>query len=111
LKGNKNVLVKVTFSIDNQQLFSTFVIFYSPYTNDDDNNDNKPLTLNIASKFSNGIHVDNMGTNLGWNVGMNDMMVINSIVMTTCMSIFSKPFLDFDSMPKFPTFTNMHFCG
>ncbi len=50
-----------------------------------------------------------MGTNLSWNVGINDTMVVNSIVMKTCMSPFSKPLLDFDLMPKKFTFTNMHF--
>jgi hypothetical protein len=30
-------------------------------------------------------------------------------VMTICMSPFSKPLLGFDSLPKFSTFTNMHF--
>jgi hypothetical protein len=51
----------------------------------------------------------NMGTNLGWNLGIDDTTVIDSIVMTISMSPFSKPLLDFDSMPKFSTFTNMHF--
>jgi len=31
-----------------------------------------------------------MGINLGWNAGINDTMVVDSIVMTTCMSPFSK---------------------
>jgi hypothetical protein len=52
----------------------------------------------------------NMGTNLGWNVGIDDTMIVDSIVMTTCMSPFSKPLLDFDSMPKNFTLTNMSFC-
>jgi hypothetical protein len=52
----------------------------------------------------------NMGINLGWNVGIDDTMIVDSIVMTTCMSPFSKPFFDFDSMPKNFTFTNMLFC-
>jgi hypothetical protein len=51
----------------------------------------------------------NMGTNSNWNVGIDDTMVVDSIIMTTCMSRFSKPLLDFDSMPKFSTFTNMPF--
>jgi hypothetical protein len=42
----------------------------------------------------------NMGTNSSWNVGINDTMVVDSIVMTTCMSPFSKSLLDFDSMQK-----------
>jgi hypothetical protein len=37
---------------------------------------------------------------LGWNARINDTMVVDSIVMTTCMSPFSKPLLDFDSMQK-----------
>jgi len=41
-----------------------------------------------------------MGINLGWNAGINDTMVINSIVMTTWISPFSKPLLDFDSTQK-----------
>jgi hypothetical protein len=45
-----------------------------------------------------------MGINLGWNVRFDDTKVVNSIVMTTCMSPFSKPFLDFDSMQKISTF-------
>jgi hypothetical protein len=47
----------------------------------------------------------NMGIKSGWNVRIDDTMVVNLIVMTTCTSIFSKPLLDFDSMLKFPTFT------
>jgi hypothetical protein len=42
-----------------------------------------------------------MGINLGWNARIDNTMVVGSIVMTTCMSPFSKPLLDFDSMPKF----------
>jgi len=82
---------------------------YAPYTNDDDNDGNRSSTLNTTYEFSNGIHVEKHGTNSGWNVGINDIMVINSIVMTTCMSLFSKPFLDFDLMPKFSISTNMPF--
>jgi hypothetical protein len=52
----------------------------------------------------------NMGINLGWNVGIDDTMVVGSIEMTTCMSPFSKPLLDFDSMPKFSTHINILFC-
>jgi hypothetical protein len=53
--------------------------------------------------------VKKMGINSSWNVGINDTMVVDSIVMITCMSPFSKPLLDFDSMSKFSTFTNMPF--
>jgi hypothetical protein len=34
----------------------------------------------------------NKGINLGWNAIIDDTMVVDSIVMTTCMSPFSKPF-------------------
>ncbi len=52
-----------------------------------------------------------MGTNSRWNAKIDDRMVVDPIVMTTCMSPFSKPFLNFDSMPKFSTVTNMHFAN
>jgi hypothetical protein len=52
----------------------------------------------------------NMGTNLSWNVGIDDTMVVDSIVMTTYMSPFSNPLLDFDLMSKFSNLTNMPFC-
>ncbi len=51
----------------------------------------------------------NMGINLGWNAGINDIMVVDSIIMTTCMSPFSKPFLDFELMQKFPPSQTCHF--
>jgi hypothetical protein len=41
-----------------------------------------------------------MGTNSGWNARINDTLVINSIIIT-CISPFSKPILDFDSMSKY----------
>jgi hypothetical protein len=82
-------------------LFFTFAIPYSPYTNDDDNNGSRPPTYNTTSKFSNGIHVKkNIEINLGWNGIIYDTMVVDSIVMTTCMSPFSKPLSNFDSMQK-----------
>ncbi len=43
----------------------------------------------------------NMGIKSSWNARINDTMVVDLIVMTTCMSIFSKPFIDFRSMLKF----------
>jgi hypothetical protein len=52
----------------------------------------------------------NMGINLGWNARIDDTMVVDSIVMTTCISFFSKPLLDFDSMLKISTLTNMPLC-
>jgi hypothetical protein len=30
----------------------------------------------------------NMGTNLGWNARIDDTMVVDSIVITTCISPF-----------------------
>jgi hypothetical protein len=42
----------------------------------------------------------NIRINLGWNSKINNTMVIDSKVMTTCMSPFSKPLLDFGLMPK-----------
>jgi hypothetical protein len=50
-----------------------------------------------------------MGTNSSCNVKIDDTMVIDSIVMITCMSHFLKPLLDFDLMPKFSIVTNMFF--
>jgi hypothetical protein len=53
-----------------------------------------------------------MGTNLGSNLKetIGEMMVIDSTIMTTCMSSFSNHLLDLDSMSKFATLTNTHFC-
>jgi len=42
----------------------------------------------------------NIRINLGWNSKINNTMVIDSKVMTTCMSSFSKPLSDFGLMPK-----------
>ncbi len=50
-----------------------------------------------------------METNLGSKAVINLIMLINSIVMITCMSPFSNPLLDFNSMLKFLTFTNIFF--
>jgi hypothetical protein len=58
---NKNVLVKFTFSLYNQQLLFTFTIPYSPYTNDDDSNGNRPPILNKTLKFSNVMHMKKHG--------------------------------------------------
>jgi hypothetical protein len=58
---SKNIFVKFTLSIYNQQLFFTFVIPYSPYTNDDDNNGSRPSTLDRIFEFSNRIHVEKLG--------------------------------------------------
>jgi hypothetical protein len=58
---SKNVLVKFIFSIYNQQFSFTFIIPYSPYTNDNDNNDSIPPILNKTFEFSIGIHVKKHG--------------------------------------------------
>jgi hypothetical protein len=52
----------------------------------------------------------NIRTYSSWNPKIDNLMVIDLIVMTTCMSPFSKLFVDFDSMPKFSILTNMCFC-
>jgi hypothetical protein len=53
----------------------------------------------------------NIRINLGWNSKINNTMVIDSKVMTTCMPPFSKPLLDFGSMPKENYYhKNMPFC-
>jgi len=51
----------------------------------------------------------NMGINSNSNVGIDNTMVVDAIVMTTCMSPFLKPLLNFDTMQKISTFTNMSF--
>jgi hypothetical protein len=51
----------------------------------------------------------NMGIYSSWNARFDDTMVVDSIVMTTCISFFSNPLLDFDSMLKFSTLPNMFF--
>ncbi len=95
INKSKDILVKFTFSIYNQQLFFTFVIPYSL----------RQMMMNFLMKSI----WKNIGINSSWNVGIDDTMVVDSIVMITCMSPFSKPLLDFDSMLKFSTFTNMSF--
>jgi hypothetical protein len=81
------------------------LIYLLLYTNDNDINGSRLPILNITSEFFNGIHVKNMRINLGWNARINDTMVVDSIVMITCMSRFSKGLLDFNSMPKVSTLT------
>ncbi len=48
-------------TLTHTQLFFTFVIPYSFYTNDDNNNGNRLPTLNKTFEFSNGIHVEKHG--------------------------------------------------
>ncbi len=52
----------------------------------------------------------NIGNNSGLKWVIDDTMVIDSTIMTTCMSPFSNPLLEYDSMLKFSTFKNMPFC-
>jgi hypothetical protein len=64
---NKNILIKFTFSIYNQQLSFTLVIPSSPYTNNDDNNGNIVSTLKRIYEFSNGIYVKKHGNQFRTN--------------------------------------------
>jgi hypothetical protein len=50
-----------------------------------------------------------MGSNLSYNVGIDNTMAIDSIIIT-CISHFLKPLLDFDLMQKNSTLTNNLFC-
>jgi hypothetical protein len=43
-----------------------------------------------------------MGTNSGGNVKINDRMVVDLIVMTTCISLFQKPFWTLTQCQNFP---------
>ncbi len=103
-------LGQILLFVYNHKLLFTLTNFSSHYTNGNANNVNRDQILDKPLEFPNGIHVENMKTNLGWKVEINDTMIVNSIVMTTCMSLFSRPLLHFNSMPKFSTFTYMPFC-
>jgi hypothetical protein len=85
-------MFKFTFSICNQQLSFTFIIPSSPYTNNDNKNDTKASTLKRTFEFFYGIHVENIGINSYSKAMIDNKMVIDSIVMTTCMSHSSNPF-------------------
>ncbi len=52
----------------------------------------------------------NIKTNFGSKGRIEDTTIVNSIVMMIGMSTFSQPFLEFDFMPKFSTFTYMPIC-
>jgi hypothetical protein len=95
-----NILVKIFLSICKHQLLFTLAIPSFLYTNNNNNNGSRSPTLNKILKFPNEICVKNMRINLGWNSKINNTTVIDSKVMTTCMSPFSKPLLDFGLMPK-----------
>jgi len=56
----KNILVKFTFYIYNQQLSFALTIPSSFYTNNDNNNGSKALILKNNSKFFNGIQVEKL---------------------------------------------------
>ncbi len=84
----KNIMFKFTFSICNQQLSFTFIIPFPPYTNNDDTNGSKVSTFKMTFEFSYGIHVENIRINSGSKAMIDNKMVIDSIVMTTCMSLF-----------------------
>jgi hypothetical protein len=43
----------------------------------------------------------NMKIDLNSKAMVGDTMIVNSIIMTTCISPFSNPLLDFDSMSEF----------
>ncbi len=88
----KNNMFRYIFSICNQQLSFTFIIPSSLYTNNDDKNGSKSSTLKRTFEFFYRIHVENIGINLDSKVMIDDKMVIDSIVMTTCMSPFSNHF-------------------
>jgi hypothetical protein len=88
----KNIMFKFTSSICNQQLSFTFIIPFSPSTNNDDKNSSKALTLKRTFEFSYGTHVENIGINSGSKIMIDNKIVIDSIVMTTCISLFSNPF-------------------
>ncbi len=44
----------------------------------------------------------NRGTNSSWKLKIDNTMVVDSTIVTMCMSQLSKPCLDLDSMPKNP---------
>jgi hypothetical protein len=67
-------------------------------------------TLKRISIFLMESMCKNMGTNLNSKTMIGDKMVVDPIVLITCMLPFSNPLLDFDSMSKILTLTNMPFC-
>jgi hypothetical protein len=106
---SKNILVKFTFSICNQQLFFTFS---TPYPFTPMMMTSMVIDLQLWIKLLNSLMESmckNMGINSCWNARIDDTMVIDSIIMTTCVSYFPKPLLNFDLMPKFSTLTKHAF--
>ncbi len=100
----------IAFSINNHQLIFSLAISSFLYTNNYDNNENKTSILNKDFECFNWICVEKHKNELklksrNWwhnhcQLNYNDNMHVT----------FLKPFLDFDSMPKILTFTNMSFC-
>jgi hypothetical protein len=105
-----NNMFKFIFYICNQQLSFTFIIPSSFYTNNDDNNGSKSSTLKMIFEFSYRIHVENIGINLGSKVMIDDKMVIDWIVITTCMSPFSNPFWTLTQCRNFWLSQTWFFC-
>jgi hypothetical protein len=100
----------VAFSINNHQLFFSLAIPSFLYTNNGENNDNKTSILNKDFEFLNSICVEKHKNKLKlesrnwWH--NRCQLTCNDNVHVTLL----KPFLNFDSMPKILTFTNMPFC-
>jgi hypothetical protein len=82
-----------------------FAIPSSFYINNDDNNNIRPSTLKKDFYF---ILMEFMDKNMKWKSNkktmIDDTMVFNSTMMTTCMSHFSNPFLNFDSFKALKKF-------
>ncbi len=97
---NENILVEFPFS-----MFFTLVISSYFHTSNSGYNDNWSSILERISQFPNGICVKKIGTNLGWKFGVDEIMVVNSIVMTICMSHLSEPLLILIQYQRFSTFT------
>ncbi len=80
----KNIFVKFPLFVYNHQLFFTFVLSFSPYTNDNDNNISKGPTSDWTFEFSIGmyvktyepIQVGNFESMTRWlSINYNDMYV------------------------------------
>jgi hypothetical protein len=95
------VFVKLSFSISKHQLFLTLVVLYSLHIYNNDCNASKIPILDIICEFFDG-------TNSSWKLKIDNTMVVDSTIVTMCMSHLSKPCLDFDFMPKGFTIKCMH---
>jgi hypothetical protein len=107
---NKIILIKFTCSICNQQLFFTFDIPISPYINNDTT---IIVDLQLWKEFLN-YQMESILKNIKIDSNLKTMientMVVNSIVMTICMSYISNHVLNFDSMLKFSTLKSIPLC-